>query len=212
MIYFLNKINLPLLVLFASFGLSACSLSILPESDAKQYFVIEKTELLKKSKKLHFGIRVKSAEAGRLIDSRRILFSPETNRRGQYQYSFWVESPASRLTELLEDGFESSGAFKSVLNESSTKGDFELRTVLRKFYHNTKKRPGQVRVSLSAELINLKTKERISRKKFYLKKESPTYNASGAVQAFTDVSNQVVENVLNWTIETLESRANISSY
>jgi len=197
----MKKSVLALLSLILASGFTACSISLGPSAEEKQYFVLEGnlSEVKTNSQSVDQNLRVRETEAGRFVDSQRIIFSKDDQSRGYYQFAYWVDAPPKRLGMLLESYIEKAGIFSSVFRESSgVPADFELRTEVLEFRHHIASSPGEVIVSIRAELVSLVDREIVGRKTFSAVKEASAYNAGGAIEAFSLASNEVLQSIAVW--------------
>lgn len=198
---------------------SACSISLVPEADSKKYFVIERIsnsvleskdtsgEFVDDNKSFPLIFRVRDTQAGQFIDSQRIIFSNDKRTRGYYQYGFWVDPPPRRFSFLLESAFEEAEVFSEILRESSGgTAQYELRSEILEFFHYSAKAPGQARVSLRFELVDLSSRSVIGKKVFVFEEDLKSFDVEGAVDAFSRASNKVIQNSIVWVKEVLSER------
>jgi len=204
----MKKGLLTFLSLLFTAALTACSISLGPGAEEKQYFVLESdfSEVETSVHPVDQKLRVRETEAGRFVDSQRIIFSKNEQSRGYYQFAYWVDAPPKRLGMLLEEYIEKAGVFSSVFRESSgVPADFELRTEILEFRHHIASSPGEVIVSLRAELVSLVDREIVGKKTFKVVKEASAYNAGGAIEAFSLASNEVLKSIAAWVSEQVKA-------
>jgi ABC-type uncharacterized transport system auxiliary subunit len=145
---------------------------------------------------------VRDTKANRFVNSHKIIFAEAPEKRGYYQFAQWVEPPTDRVTLLIVERFERVGVFRSVSRiASSTLGDFQLNTEILEFYHDISRTPGFVRITLSAELVNLVDRKEVVQKKFTCDVPVEVYNAEGAVRAFTIGTNRLLNELVSWTAD-----------
>ncbi len=180
---------------------AACSVSLGPEAEDKKYYVLESDHagLVKFGQPLEQNLRVRETEAGRFVNSQRIIFSKNDRSRGYYQFAYWVDPPPKRIGMLLESYLERVGIFSAVFRESSgVPADFELRTEILDFRHHIASSPGEVVVSINAELVSLVDREIVAKKNFTVSKDVADFNAEGAIEAFSLASNEVLSLISTW--------------
>jgi cholesterol transport system auxiliary component len=132
-------------------------------------------------------------------DTTSMAFSRAPDTRGLYQFALWTERPARRLTSLLLARLDAEHAFVSVAQAgSSVKGDWLLDTRLLAFYHDAVTPPGSVRVALRAEVVDLRSRSLIARKRFDVSVPVASYDAAGAAQAFNRATGTMLDQVSRW--------------
>lgn len=187
--------------------LSGCSFGLGAPTDPKQYFVLNEVpaQLCKTQSQVDKIIRVREMEAGRFIDSQRIIFSSDSRTRGYYQFAFWVDPPPRRMSFLLESALDSSELFSGVVRESSgIAADYELVTEIIDFYHDTGERPGRAKIKLQAELVDLTNRQVKARKIFFSDGKASSYNVEGAIDGFQSALEEVITGVVFWIEEELK--------
>ncbi|HQH25977.1 MAG TPA: ABC-type transport auxiliary lipoprotein family protein [Oligoflexia bacterium] len=142
---------------------------------------------------------VSDTKANPFINSQRIIFSEDPSRRGYYQLAKWVESPAKRFTLLLIQRFIRAGVFASVSSVGgATLGDLQVNTEVTEFYHNIRTMPGKIVISVNAELVDLIHRVSIKSQLFELEVPVKDYSAEGAVSAFSQGVNVLLDRIVVW--------------
>lgn len=132
-----------------------------------------------------------------------IAFSRAPGTRGLYRYARWAERPGKRIGSLLLARLEADQVFATVASASSgIKGDWVLGTELLAFYHQASAAPGSVHVELRAEVVDLRSRSLVARKRFEQDIPAPTYNAAGAAGAFNLATTRLLDAVESW-LQTL---------
>ena len=78
------------------------------------------------------------------------------------------------------------------------RGDMLLDTELLEFYHDAASAPGQVRLVLRAELVDLKERTLLGRRVFELGAPLTTYDAAGAAQASNLAVSRALDDLTAW--------------
>jgi len=190
------------LIVVLLFGVTSCNFSLGVSADTKQYFVLTNVgnaeanqTVLKRSKRLV----IREAVAPYFYDSQRIVFSKDPSTRGYYQFAYWADAPAKRLTSLLLDEFEKVNLFETVTTQqSATTGDLQLNPEIIDFYHDIENRPGQVVVTIRIELVDFHSRTILASKVFSERVESKQYRAEGAVAAFNIALGRVLTEIIVW--------------
>ncbi|MES2370515.1 ABC-type transport auxiliary lipoprotein family protein [Thiobacillus thioparus] len=136
--------------------------------------------------------------AGGFYDSDQLVFSRSAGTRGQYQFARWTERPGRRFAELLRARLDQLGRYRVAPAGGVVRGDLMLDTRLIEFYHDATSEPGQVRLELRAELVDLKQRRLLGRHTFEQKVPLTTYDAAGAAQASNLAVSRVLDDVSAW--------------
>ena len=135
---------------------------------------------------------------GGFYDSDQLVFSRSAGTRGQYQFARWTERPGRRFTELLRARLDQLGRYQVAPAGGVVRGDLMLDTRLVEFYHDATSEPGQVRLELRAELVDLKQRRLLGRHTFEQKVPLTTYDAAGAAQASSQAVSRVLDDLSAW--------------
>jgi len=143
-------------------------------------------------------LRVLDTTTGGFYDSDQLVFSRSAGTRGQYQLARWTERPGRRFTELLRARLDRLGRYRVAPAAGVVHSDLMLDTRLVEFYHDATREPGQVRLELRAELVDLKQRRLLGRHTFEQKVPLTTYDAAGAAQASNLAVSRVLDDVSAW--------------
>lgn len=136
--------------------------------------------------------------AGGFYDSDQLVFSRSAGTRGQYQFARWTERPGKRFAELLRARLDRLGRYQVAPAGGSVRGDLMLDTRLVEFYHDAVREPGQVRLVLRAELVDLKQRRLLGRRTFEQQVPLTTYDAAGAAQASSQAVGRALDDLSGW--------------
>ena len=136
--------------------------------------------------------------AGGFYDSDQLVFSRGAGTRGQYQFARWTERPGKRFAELLRARLDRLGRYQVAPAGGSVRGDLMLDTRLVEFYHDAVREPGQVRLVLRAELVDLKQRRLLARRTFEQQVPLTTYDAAGAAQASSQAVGRALDDLSGW--------------
>jgi cholesterol transport system auxiliary component len=143
-------------------------------------------------------LRVLDTTTGGFYDSDQLVFSRSAGTRGQYQFARWTERPGRRFAELLRARLDRLGRYRVAPAGGVVHSDLMLDTRLVEFYHDATREPGQVRLELRAELVDLKQRRLLGRHTFEQKVPLATYDAAGAAQASNLAVSRVLDDVSAW--------------
>ena len=132
-------------------------------------------------------------------DTQEIVYSRAPGTRAYYQLHAWTERPGPRVTELLLTRLDHAASFRDVaMAVSAVRGDWVLDTHLTEFYHDATQAPGNVRVTLVAELTDPAGRKLLARRTFTRTVPVTTYDAPGAVDAFGRAVTVLLDEVAAW--------------
>lgn len=200
-----------ILIFFLSSLICGCLLPLGNKQPTKTIYVLGDQIKFSESslKKIPIRIWITKTESSSLIDSRKILFSRETSSRGEYQLASWAEPPPTRFTELLEQAFTNSQAFKAVFVGSNlAQADVALDTKILEFYHDAAITPPLVRVQVSAILLTLQSRNVIAKNTFEKNLVIEENNVQGAVAGFDRAIEEIINEILIWSTVQKNHSAN----
>lgn len=131
-------------------------------------------------------------------DTDQIVFSRSGDTRGQYQFARWTERPGKRFADLMRSRLERQGAWRISAAGGYVRGDVLLDTELVEFYHDAASEPGQVRLVLRAELVDMKQRTLLGRRVFEQQVPVTRYDAAGAAQASSLAVSRVLDDLTAW--------------
>ena len=189
-----------------------------PETPAVVYYVLSDTapatqstavraNALKDSDPLRAKTRVESYVPTLLVldtatssfyDTDQLVFSRKPGTRGQYQFARWTERPGKRFANLMRARLDQQSAWLVTAAGGHVRGDVLLDTELVEFYHDAASNPGQVRLELRAELIDLKKRSLLGRRVFEQNVALATYDAAGAAQASSLAVSRTLDELAAW--------------
>lgn len=136
--------------------------------------------------------------AGGFYDNDQLVFSRSAGTRGQYQFARWTERPGKRFADLMRARLDSQGAWRVSAAGGYVRGDMLLDTELVEFYHDAASEPGQVRLVLRAELVDLKQRSVLGRRMFEQQVPLTRYDADGAAQASSLAVGRTLDELTAW--------------
>lgn len=136
--------------------------------------------------------------SGGFYDTDQLVFSRRAGTRSQYQFARWTERPGKRFADLMRARLDHQGAWHVSAAAGYVRGDVLLDTELVEFYHDAVSDPGQVRLELRAELVDLKQRKLLGRHVFEQRVPLTTYDAAGAAQASTLAVGRVLDDLTAW--------------
>ena len=135
---------------------------------------------------------------GSFYDTDQLVFSHSAGTRGQYQFARWTERPGKRFADLMRTRLDRQGAWNISAAGGYVRGDMLLDTELVEFYHDAASEPGQMRLVLRAELVDLKQRALLGRRVFEQQVPLTTYDAAGAAQAANRAVSRALDELSAW--------------
>ena len=122
-----------------------------------------------------------------------------------YANSRWAAAPATLLTHRIRNRIADVTNDKVVSTSNSARADFTLHLELEEFSQvfdtvDT----SHVVIRLRASLVHRSSRLLKAQRNFSMEQAAPTANAAGAVQALTESSDKLTENLITWLAEELE--------
>jgi cholesterol transport system auxiliary component len=137
---------------------------------------------------------------GSFYDTDQLVFSRSAGTRGQYQFARWTERPGKRFADLMRTRLDRQGAWNVSAAGGYVRGDMLLDTELVEFYHDAASEPGQMRLVLRAELVDLKQRALLGRRVFEQQVPLTTYDAAGAAQAANLAVSRALDELGAWLL------------
>jgi cholesterol transport system auxiliary component len=135
---------------------------------------------------------------GSYYDTDQIVFSRSAGTRGQYQFARWTERPGKRFADLMRARLDHLGTYQVTASGGYVRGDLLLDTELVEFYHDASSKPGQVRLVLRAELVDLKRRTLLGRRVFEQQVTLASYDAAGTAQASNLAVSRALDDLVAW--------------
>ncbi len=192
-----------LLVLAAlSLALAGCiNMGGKNDGPAVVYYVLNDTVAAGEAAPLRAGapiLLVLDTTTGGFYDTDQLIFSRSPGTRGQYQFARWTERPGKRFADLMRVRLDRLGSYQVAAAGGYVRGDVLLDTELVEFYHDAASQPGQVRLLLRAELVDLKQRTLLGRRVFEQQVPLASYDAAGAAQASNLAVSQALDELTAW--------------
>ena len=136
--------------------------------------------------------------ASGFYDNNQLVFSRSAGTRGQYQFARWTERPGRRFAELLRARLDRQGGYRVAAGGGYVRGELMLDTRLVELYHDATREPGQVRLELRADLVDMKQRTLLGRRTFEQQVPLTAYDAAAAAQASSLAVSRVLDDLTGW--------------
>jgi cholesterol transport system auxiliary component len=131
-------------------------------------------------------------------DTDQLVFGRTEGTRGQYQFARWTERPGKRFADLMRARLDQQDVWRVSAAGGYVRGDVLLDTELVEFYHDATSEPGQVRLELRAELVDLKQRSLLGRRTFKQTVPLASFDAPGVAQASNLAVSRALDELTVW--------------
>lgn len=143
-------------------------------------------------------LRVLDTATGNFYDTDQLVFSRIADTRGLYQFARWTDRPSKRFTELMRTRLDHQGIWNVSAGGGYVRDDWLLDTKLIEFYHDAVSNPGQVRLVLRADLVDIKQRKLLGHRVFEQQVPLASYDAAAAAQASSLAVSRVLDDLTAW--------------
>jgi cholesterol transport system auxiliary component len=135
-----------------------------------------------------------------LYESDRIVYTRDGASRSYYQYSNWSERPGRRILSLAEARLARGGRFDAVAQTlAGVRGDLVLSLRLDALVHDDTAAPGTLRVAITGELVDWRSRTLVARRTFSQEAPVPSRDARGAAGAANVAVTALLDDLAAWT-------------
>ena len=150
---------------------------------------------------------VAASAADVFYDTESLVFSRSPGQRAYYQFAAWTDRPAHSVVQLAERRLQARGRFASVTGMSAgVRADLVLNIGIVQFFHDVAIHPAVVRVELTAELIDWRTRSLIAQRTFTTSAPVATADSEAAAEAFNRAVTAALDALVPW-VETQADKA-----
>lgn len=181
--------------------LAGCSLGRAPRTDFHVLRDADGQAAAPTGPKIDKVLLVASGAMPGLYDSDRMVYSADGRSRSYFQYGYWSERPAQALGVLAEGRLERAKRFREVASSTSgVRGDLLLSLRLDELYLDVSVDPGQVRLSVAAELIDWRSRQLLARRAFAPSATVPRRDAGGLADAAGQAVGVMLGELVAWVV------------
>lgn len=136
-----------------------------------------------------------------LYDSDRMVFSADGRSRSYFQFGYWSERPAQSLLLLAETRLVNAQRLRAVASSTSgVRGDLLLTLRLEELYLDASLDPGQVRLAVTAELLDWRERRLLARRLFRQSVAVSPRNAPDLALAGSQAVGGVLDELVAWVV------------
>ena len=146
------------------------------------------------------GLLIATAPVALLYDTDRMVFTRDGAAYAYYQFANWSDRPARRISQLAEARLSQRGRFASVGSTTSgLRGERLLSLRLEWLLHDDSRSPGEVRLAVTGEMIDTRTRTLLGRERFEAQARVRSRDAQGAAQAGSEALTTLLNALCDWT-------------
>ena len=192
------------LVLFGGLLAGCGSLSITNSSPKIDYFVLQDLALPAPSTtpapaRSSRVLLIASSTSQALFDSERMVFTKDGISRSYYQFANWSERPPQSLATLAETRLSRVSSFRAVTQSTSgVKADLLLTLRLNELTHDDSVSPGVMRLEVTADLVDWRTRELVARRVFVGAVAVASRDSIGGAQAANRAITTMLDDLSPW--------------
>lgn len=147
-------------------------------------------------------------DANPFFDSTQLAYSRNSSAHAYYQYAAWTDRPTRRLAQTIERRLAQRRAFTAVASSTAgIRGDLSLNLTLDELFHLAQGQPQQGRISLRAELVDLRSRTLLARQSFAASQPVIEADSAGAVRALNAALTQIIDEIVQWTEQSALAHA-----
>ena len=142
---------------------------------------------------------IASSTSQALFDSERMVFTKDGISRSYYQFANWSERPPQSLATLAETRLSRVGSFRAVTQSTSgVKADLLLTLRLNELTHDDSVSPGVMRLEVTADLVDWRTRELVARRVFVGAVAVASRDSIGGAQAANRAITTMLDDLSPW--------------
>ena len=197
--------KIPGLVLLLSVLSTGCSVLPGPPPEAIDEYTLEytadpNTAMAPASDAAVLIVSTPRAHGG--YDSARIAYMRQAYGLRYYTRSRWAATPARMLAPLLADAIQETGRFQALHRPPGTVvANIRLDTELIRFHQDFMVQPSAMRITLRAQLVDLKAGRVLATRLFDLTEPSASEDAYGGVVAANRAVRQLLQALAQFCVD-----------
>lgn len=179
--------------------LTGCTGLFTPQGSSPNIYVLDARPTVSTSTvKRDLALAVNMPQARPGFETAQIAYLQQPHELNYFVNSRWADTPARMLQPLLVQALQQSSGFRAVVPAASAiPADVRLDIELIRLQHDFTTHPSRARITLQAQLIDVRSKRVLAVQQFDAMENSATEDAYGGVSA----ANRLVQRVLGQVTE-----------
>lgn len=192
-----QRIAAPLMLVL----LAACS--VLPKAETPSIYRLPATPLAHaQAEPVRWSLRINTPQAGRMIDSPRIVVLPEGDTVSVYQGARWSDSGPVLFRNRLVDAFRDDGRIGALSNDDAAlQADVSLTGNLSAFQSEYRNGQPTVVIHYDAQLVHTNGMRIVSSRSFEVTEPVNGKSVPEVVAAFGRADDALARQVVEWTLQ-----------
>lgn len=152
-------------------------------------------------------LKIVTLETLSSLNSKSVRYTQPNDETGGYLYGRWSDTPSVMLTRLLVSSLERQNLFSVLMTASSNaKADWVLESELMAFEHRfNRDGTSQGLIDISCRVIDVKTKQPISAKRFVILNDAPSNDIQGGIIALQKSSDELIAQQSSWLFTIIKN-------
>ena len=132
----------------------------------------------------------------------KMIYIKKLHEIDYFSQNQWIDSPARMLSPLLVQAHEKSGKYRAVVQvRSAAKADLRLDTEVIRMQHEFLAQPSQVRLTIRAQLINLRENIVLATREFDVAEDAPSDDPYGGVIAANRAVKIILQQIADFSAQ-----------
>lgn len=151
---------------------------------------------------------VQARPGAALADTQSIAYSRRVDEFGFYQLALWTDRPVRVVPRLLQERLEARGVAAAVGQVGDPlRADWLLTIAIDALHHDVRSSTGTVRVALTADLFDRRTRVRVAHRQFTAEMPTSALDSAAAARSMSVALARNFDVMLPWLEETLQRPA-----
>ena len=157
-----------------------------------RYFVLDVPPAAANAPRTTPALVVMPTTVSSFYDTQDIAYSRAPGTRAYYQFNHWTDRPQRAVHAQLV----------SRLGAANSAGGFILATHLDEIYHDAAQQPGTARLTVSAQLVDPKSRAVVAQRVFNGAAPAASFDAPGAVDGMRRALGALLDEIAAWAAAT----------
>jgi cholesterol transport system auxiliary component len=186
-------------ILISVLLLAGCTACAAPKTANQSTFVLEAQRATKPAQvKRNLVLAISEPRTRPGYDTPQMAYVQQPHELNYFVTSRWADAPVRMLEPLLVQAMEQAGSFRAVVQRpGAVPADVRLDTELIRLQHDFVTRPSRIRLTLRAQLIDVRGQRVLAVKLFDESETATSDNAYGGVLA----ANRALERLLDQLVD-----------
>ena len=183
--------------------LTACSPVTIP---TRQMYTLETPSNVDLKERRPVSIIVSPVQSAPAYKGREMIYVEKDFQLKAFARNEWAAPPAQMLTPLLVESLRNTHSFRAIIAPPSIdKADYRLDVNLLSFQHQFLKKPSEVEVVMTAQMMNLSTRRAVATERFVVREVSRSNDPYGGVLAANLAVQKALGQIATFCVSSAKS-------